>query len=109
MLQPEELTLDLLTFRVAGHVCAIRAAEVRELLLYPELVQSVVQPRLLDGFLNLRGTAVPILALHRLVGLAAPEPDLYTPIVVVSNDGPLLGLRVDRLDDLIALRTDAIQ
>jgi purine-binding chemotaxis protein CheW len=100
---------DLLVFHVGKHPCALAAEQVSELVLFPALVQSPAQAAILDGYLNLRGSAVPVVPLHSLFHLAVPEPGLYSPIILMQAGGDLVGLRVDRVEQLVSLDEDAIQ
>ena len=43
-------------------------------------------PSLLEGFLNLRGTAVPVLSLGRLFGLHERPLELHTPLVILRGE-----------------------
>jgi chemotaxis signal transduction protein len=73
-------TRDVLILCVAGLRCAIAADRIAELILMPELSRLPGQPAILDGFMNLRGAAVPVASLHRLFELWAPEPHLHSPL-----------------------------
>ncbi len=42
------------------------------------------QPSLLGGFLNLRGSHVPVVLLRRLFGLPPEAASLYTPLIVAK-------------------------
>jgi purine-binding chemotaxis protein CheW len=99
----------LLVFHVAGHACALPADRVPELVFLPALVQSPAQAPILDGFLNLRGKAVPVLPLHGLFDLPVPEPGLHTPLLIVSASENLLALRVDAVEEVTAVSTSALQ
>ena len=61
------------------------------------------QPSLLGGFLNLRGSHVPVVLLRRLFGLPPEAASLYTPLIVAklpwtpTLPSTLLGLCVDRV------------
>lgn len=95
--------VSLVIFRAAEYTCAIRSSQVAELLLMPEVVGVTGQPGLLDGFFNLRGSIVPVVALHRLFQKAAPDPGLYTPLIVLANRARPLALRVDAVEELAAV------
>lgn len=99
----------LLIFHVAGHACALPAERVPELVFLPALVHSPAQPAILDGFLNLRGAAVPVLPLHRLFDLPAPPGGLHSPLLIVRSGGSLLALRVDQVEEVAPIRASAIQ
>ena len=55
------------------------------------------QPPILNGFLNLRGTIVPLIFLRHLLALPVAPLEQYTPMVVVKARNQSLVLVVDRV------------
>ncbi len=98
----------LLIFQLGDHSLAVSAIEVQEIVLMPALLHSPGQPAVLSGFLNLRGTAAPVIQLHRLFDIPAPEPDLHTPLVIVRSVARTMALQVDRVDDVIRVEESAL-
>jgi purine-binding chemotaxis protein CheW len=98
----------LLAFSVSGRLCAVPTAAVREIVPLPALDQAPEQPGLLEGFLNLRGTAVPVVRLDRLFGWPSSDPGLYSHIVVLSGTAGTLALLADRAEYLIVRPPDSI-
>lgn len=64
-------------------------------------------PSLLEGFLNLRGTVVPILRLDRLFQLQLNNPGLYTPLVILRSADYPIGLLVDRVTGVLSVPGEA--
>lgn len=58
------------------------------------------QTSLIEGFLNLRGTAVPVLRMNRLFDLDAAAPGLHSPLVVLRGRPFPTALLVDRVIDV---------
>jgi purine-binding chemotaxis protein CheW len=98
----------LLTFTVSGRLCALPAAAVREIVPFPALDQAPGQPTLFEGFLNLRGAAIPVLRLDRLFGWPPSEAGLYSHIVVLGGPEGPVGLLAGRAEDIAAYSPDAI-
>jgi purine-binding chemotaxis protein CheW len=94
---------SILVFEFAGHLCGMRAADVREIVFLPQLTRLAGQPPLIDGFLDLRGRAVPVVRLERLFDAPARTPTLHAPLVIASAGGTTLALAVDRVDDVVPL------
>jgi purine-binding chemotaxis protein CheW len=90
----------LLVFAVAGEFCAVPAGSVQEIVPMATLARVPGQPPLLEGFLNLRGTPVPVLRLRRLLSLPPAEPGLHTPIIILRNQASPAGLLVDEVIDI---------
>lgn len=99
---------DILIFRAGTYTCAIPSDQVAELILIPSLTRLPGQPAILDGFLNLRGVAIPVAPLLRLFLQHAPEPALHTPLILVRTSNGLLALRVDTVEEVVALDDDAL-
>ena len=105
---PPQAAQDVLIFRVGTNVCAIVASSVAELILMPALMQPPGQPAILDGFLNLRGRAVPVVSAHQLFHLTLAEPDLHTPLIAIYTAAGPLALRVDSVEEVTAVDYDAL-
>jgi purine-binding chemotaxis protein CheW len=79
----EEPRHSLLIFRTSGLDCAFPLKTVREIVPMARLSVPPGLPSGLAGFLNLRGTAVPIVRLDRLFDLPEQLPGLHTPMIVL--------------------------
>jgi purine-binding chemotaxis protein CheW len=79
--------IDYLVFEIAGRLCAVDAGHVQEIVFLPELARSPGQPSVLEGFLNLRGRAAPVIRLDRLFDFPRFEPDLFTPLIILKTGG----------------------
>lgn len=96
----------LVLIELCGQRYALAQPGVREILPLPRLSRPPGLPRALAGFFSLAGVAVPVLALHRLLGLCAAEgaqreDGLYAHLVLVDAcDGERpVALLVDRVLD----------
>jgi purine-binding chemotaxis protein CheW len=81
--------------------------EVQEIVPMAELARPPGLPSLLEGFLNLRGSAVPILRLDRLFQLPLNNPGLYTPLVILRSIHHPTGLMVDRVTGVFSAPEEA--
>jgi len=73
---------------------------VREILPMVSLARPPGLPPLVEGFISLRGEAVPVLRLERLFGVAAKPPEMYTPLLVLRGSGGALAWMVDRVSEV---------
>ncbi len=89
-----------LIFEIAGRSCAIAVGDVQEIVPMAALSHAPGQPSLLEGFLNLRGVAVPVVRAARLFDLPPREAGLHTPVAVMRGDIWPLGLLVDRVVEI---------
>jgi purine-binding chemotaxis protein CheW len=85
---------NLLIFPSSGMDCAFPLEAVREIVPMATLAAPPGLPSGLAGFLNLRGTAIPIVRLDRLFSLAEQPPGLHTPMIVLRGVGGPIGILV---------------
>jgi len=98
---PDEHTLSLLTFHSSGLDCAFPLEAVREVVPMARLSAPPGMPPALAGFLDLRGTAIPILRLDRLFDLPEQQPGLYTPLIVLRGVRGPIGILVQAVRGII--------
>ena len=72
-------------------------------------IQAPGQPSTIKGFLNLRGRAVPVIALRRLFGFPGIEAGIHTPLIVMRMGETLMGLLVDRVDEVMTIDPEEIK
>jgi purine-binding chemotaxis protein CheW len=93
----------LVLFAMGGMPCALPREAVRALLPLPRLDSPPGLPRPLAGFLNLGGTAVPVVELALLLGGEPGAPHPYRHLILL--DQPVgsgkLALLVDRVADVV--------
>jgi purine-binding chemotaxis protein CheW len=93
--------LGFLAFEAGGEDFAVPEDRVRRIVFYCELSRPPMAPPFLDGMMNLGGTAVPVIALARLLGLPQSAPDLYAQIIIVEGADGLVGLQVQRANRIV--------
>ncbi len=82
---------------IAGTECALPRGAVREILPLPRLWRPPGAPGALAGFLNLAGSAVPVVDLAVLFGLGQPgtaiaatnRAALYRHLILLRGESPL--------------------
>jgi purine-binding chemotaxis protein CheW len=92
----------LVVFQLGGEHCAIRASEVQEIVLMASLARPPGLPSILEGFLNLRGAATPVVRLDRLFGLPRGPSGLYTPLLILRGRPDPLALLAERIDNVVS-------
>jgi len=75
--------------------CAFPLDTVREIVPMARLSSPPGLPSALAGFLDLRGTAVPIVRLDRLFDLPEQRPGLHTPMIVLHGVLSPIGILVN--------------
>src|SRR5687768_5370192 len=95
--RPDSAPRALMVFHLAGQAYGIRLSEVQEIVPLGLLSQPPGLPSMLAGFLNLGGTAIPVVRLDRLFDLPELTPGLYTPLIVLRNPDYRVALIVERV------------
>jgi purine-binding chemotaxis protein CheW len=91
----KERAQNLLVFHSSGLGCAFPLEAVREIVPMARLSSPPGMPSGLAGFLDLRGTAIPILRLDRLFDLREQQAGLHTPMIVLRGALTPVGILVD--------------
>jgi purine-binding chemotaxis protein CheW len=101
-------TENLLIFHSGGLDCAFPLESVREVVPMATLSSPPGLPSGLAGFLDLRGTAVPILRLDRLFGLPEQPPGLHTPMIVLHGVRVPIGFLVNSVRAIVPVRAEEL-
>lgn len=91
-----------LLIELNGRPLALPMAAAAEVLPVTSLERRAPWPRILAGFMNLRGGVLPVIDLTAVLDAEAPAraPDLYAHVVRMDRaEGLGLGLLVDRVTD----------
>jgi purine-binding chemotaxis protein CheW len=96
-----ERTQDLLIFRSSGFDCAFPLEAVREIVPMARLSSPPGMPTGLAGFLDLRGTAIPIVRMDRLLDLPEQQAGLHTPLIVLRGVLGPIGILVDSVRGIV--------
>jgi purine-binding chemotaxis protein CheW len=105
----EQAHAGFLLFEVAGSLCAVPAGCVQEIVFLAELERPPGQPSVLEGFLNLRGRAVPVVRLDRLFDLPLTEASLHTPLIVLKIGGETFAVLVEHVLEIASVPAAALQ
>ena len=103
--------IQLVSFEVAGQEYALPIHSVREIVQLPENVTKVPKaaPSVM-GVISLRDRLLPVVSLRRLFGLPCAERADHNRVAVVSvNNGALIvGVVLDRVNEVLRVRRGAI-
>jgi purine-binding chemotaxis protein CheW len=98
----------IVLFRIGGQECALPVEAVREILPMAALLRAPGQPSILEGFLNLRGTAVPVVRLDRLFDRSGGGPGPGTPLLLVRGAGGEAAFLVERAIGIASIAPGAL-
>lgn len=98
-----------LTFNVADDRYAIAIKYVTEIVGLQKIIEVPELPEYMLGIISLRGTIIPVmdsrLRFHRTV----TEFDERTCVIIVNLDGMVIGLIVDRVDEVVTMTPDQLE
>lgn len=104
-----ERTTRWLRLRCGRQAYALELLKVQEVVLpVPLLPLRGTAPAML-GIMNLRGQVVPVMDLGLHLGAACAEEDTQTRIVVLEENGEIMGLRVSAVEDVTNLTDSQIE
>lgn len=86
----------------------IELTRIKEIIRHQELTVVPEAPKFILGILNLRGIAVPVIDLRKLFQLPEKDMDEYAVIIVMEILGRLVGMLVDGVSDMIAIKHEEI-
>lgn len=93
---------EYMTFILGEMKYAVELPKIREILTYPELITILPNTtQWVKGLINLRGEVVPILDIRVKFGTGEVVYDENTAVIaVITNDNRMIGLVVDKVDDV---------
>jgi purine-binding chemotaxis protein CheW len=97
---------DLLVFDISGQFCALPVEDLLEIVPMASLSRPPSMPTIMEGVLNLRGTAVPVVLLSRMFRLQERPLELYTPIIVVRRRDCPLAFLVDHVTQILSISVE---
>ena len=98
----------LLVFHLGGQAYALDLAEVREVVFMAALSRPPGLPAVLEGFLNLAGSVVPVVRLDRLFRLPERPPGMFTTLLLLRGSDRHVALMVDRVSAIVAVPDDDV-
>lgn len=87
--------IQYLVFDVEKQRCAVSIHDVKEVVRNAELETIPDQPKFILGFLNLRGSLIPVIDLRTRFFLPEIQNEINHRLIVVDISGLLVALKVD--------------
>ncbi|MDH3354407.1 MAG: chemotaxis protein CheW [Chromatiales bacterium] len=106
--QTNESVTEWVTFHLLDEKYAVNVTHVREVLKNTNISPVPGAPYFVLGIINLRGNIVTVIDTHSRLSLAASEPTDSTRIVVVDMDGQVVGMMVDKVEEVVNLKESEI-
>ncbi|QGU32522.1 chemotaxis protein CheW [Thermochromatium tepidum] len=100
---------EYLTFTLGEEEYGIDILRVQEIRGYDTVTKIANSPDFIKGVINMRGIIVPIIDLRLKFHLGQVEYNQFTVVIILNINGRILGVVVDGVSDVIALRGDQIR
>jgi len=101
---------EYMTFYLGAMKYAIELPKIREILTYPEIITPLPNTKgWVKGLINLRGEVVPILDVRIKFNTGEIVYDDNTAVIaVITDDNRMIGIVVDKVDDVQKIDTTAL-
>jgi purine-binding chemotaxis protein CheW len=98
-----------LTFSLAGEEYAVPILLVRELVAILPVTVIPGSAAAVSGVCNLRGRVIPVVSLRTRFHMPAVASDPHSVFIIVEHGTQLVGLAVDSVLEVIAVKSDDIE
>ncbi len=101
--------VQLVIFRLGEDFFAMLISNVNEIIRLQKITPVPKAPPFVEGVTNLRGRVIPVIDLRQRFGLPPREESTSARIIVADHEGKLIGMMVDRVDEVLTVSADAIE
>jgi purine-binding chemotaxis protein CheW len=105
----EDVEEQLVVFTLGNELYGVNIEAVNTIIRIPEITQVPHTPDYVDGVMNLRGVIVPVIDLRRRFTLPTTETTKASRIIVVEEQGMLVGMVVDTVVETRRLPSSCIE
>lgn len=92
---------QLVKFHIADEVFGIEIKQIFKILKPQEIFKVPNTPPFIEGLLNLRGNVLTVFNLRKRFNMPEKENDENTKILIINNNGLLLGFTVDSVSEIV--------
>ncbi|MCG5500319.1 chemotaxis protein CheW [Ectothiorhodospira lacustris] len=100
---------EYLTFTLGDEEYGIDILNVQEIRGYDAVTKIANSPDFIKGVINMRGVIVPIIDMRLKFHLGVAEYNQFTVVIILNISGRVVGMVVDGVSDVIALRAEQIR
>jgi purine-binding chemotaxis protein CheW len=95
--------VQLLVFNLGQREFGLDVENVIEIVRQVEVTGMPEAPEYVEGIINIRETIVPLINMHRMLGIGNKTHDVNTQIIVVYGENGVIGLMVDNVSDIVTV------
>ncbi len=107
---PETLpqTLKIVKFRLENYEFGVDVNQIEKVVWMVEITKVPNAPGIMEGIIDFQGRLVPVIDLHKILGLSARNYKKDTQIIITKVEGKILGLIIDKIQKVFSLERDDI-
>jgi purine-binding chemotaxis protein CheW len=98
----------IVVFHLGGQAYGLPLREIQEIVPMAALSSPPGLPSVLAGFLNLAGTAIPVVRLDRLFEVPPLTPGRYTPLLILRNPDCRVALLVEKVRRILDVAEETV-
>jgi purine-binding chemotaxis protein CheW len=98
--------IQLVCFRLGSDLYAADIMRVKEIVKLQQSAGLPYAPAFVEGVINLRGTIIPIIDLHKRFNLPGLLANQKNRLLIVSLSGQIFGLVVDEVTEVISVAVE---
>jgi purine-binding chemotaxis protein CheW len=98
----------LFVFALGDRLCALRLEAIREIVAIAQLSRPPGLPPILEGFLNLGGVAIPVVAIKRLFQLGDHAWGPYAHLLILGTQSKPFAFLVDYVNGIVDVPIDSL-
>lgn len=96
------------TFYVGNLLLGVDIRQVQEINRQLDVTDVPQAPECVRGVINLRGEVTTVIDLRTILGMDLTEVTRFSRNLIVNSEGESIGFLVDRISDIVTLRSDQI-
>jgi purine-binding chemotaxis protein CheW len=104
-----EASREVLVFVLGKEEYGVDILKVQEIRGYEKVTPIPAAPAYLKGVVNLRGIIVPVIDLRIKFGMADPQYDSFTVVIILRLASRVIGMVVDGVSDVVALAPSEVK
>ena len=112
-MEDRDSQIQLVTFQLGKEVYGIDIMVVKEIVKIQDIRTIPSAPEYVAGILNLRGSIIPVIDLHKRFNFKklemSEDDELLSGIVIVNIDGMLIGIMIDKVAKVETVEGNEIQ
>ena len=108
LMNKEKNTLEIVTFLLGQETLGIDITLVKEVIHIPDITYVPKAHHSIEGVINLRGTVLPIINLHKHFNIESKNDPAKARIIILEIDD-LVGLIVDSILEVCTVNLDCIE